>query len=134
MIRLLYAIALGESRGLNQLWEAKPGQNAKLVQMFDGTIIEQMHAPVMEFRASVRYADDDLTGFDLRLRNMGDPMPIPDYDPKWWPVPEDFQWDITSENEASGEEGARLGSYLIPYGQFPCSDFHGIPRGPRSKN
>lgn len=85
-------------------------------------IIDHLHLPTIEMRASVLYTTSDDTWLNMRVRNMTGgrggnlvgPEGIPTYDPVIWPKP--LAYD--SETPAG-----QLACYL----QHPCSQWHGMP-------
>ena len=85
-------------------------------------VIDHLHVPTIEMRASVLYTTADDTWLNMRVRNMtggrggnlAGPEGIPGYDPLVWPKP--LAYD--SETPAG-----QLACYL----QHPCSQWHGMP-------
>jgi hypothetical protein len=126
MLRILYALLRSRITGINVQWNQLPGQVASEVVVEEAVVAEDMKLPKMELTARVRYASQ-MNMFGLRLLNMGAPIPIAGHDPRWWPIPDYFQWDTASENAiADGLDGG--GSYFEKYTQGPCDLWHGMPR------
>lgn len=126
MLRILYALLRSRITGINIQWNQLPGQVASEVVVEEAVVAEDMKLPKMDLRARVRYASQ-MNMFGLRLLNMGAPISIAGHDPRWWPIPDYFQWDTASENAiADGLDGG--GSYFERYSQGPCDLWHGLPR------
>ncbi len=85
-------------------------------------VIDQLHEPTIEMRASVLYTTSDDTWLNMRVRNMtggrGGNLTgedgIPGYNPVVWPKP--LAYD-------SATPAGQLACYL----QHPCSVWHGMP-------
>lgn len=137
---LAFAYRIAQSRiRWKALLQALPGSDPNLITLVDMLVIEAMHEPTLDLRISVMYADAAPAGgmlsdeMGLRLKNMGRSMAEdvagvqPGYDPKWWPAPEPFPWDIASARQESIDE--EYGTYFDCYFQTPCSEWHSMPRG-----
>ncbi|QDV26354.1 hypothetical protein [Aureliella helgolandensis] len=119
------------AQGFNTL----PGNQPDTLVVNDFTIVENMKEPVVEAQILVTHANAAIyEDFALRLHNFGkdiiesnDPN-IPEsanYDPKDWPIPAAFAWDVAGANH----DNRSLGSAYDCYFQSPCSEWHGKPRG-----
>jgi hypothetical protein len=128
MLRVLFAMLRSRISGINERWAGPlPGQEAKMVHLVDALITEDMKQPKMSLRARVRYTGP-ISDFGLRLGNMGGaPIVLEGYDPRWWPIPDLWQWDTASENEVVATEDGG-GSYFEGYSQNPCDLWHSLPR------
>lgn len=126
MLIALHDIARSRINGLNVLF-ANPDPRAKAV-LQRVAIAETLGKPEMSLQATVLWVDAEINQFRLRLDQMGEPMVIPQYDPRWWPVPGDFQWGFHDDDPMNLGIPER-GSYFDCYFQSPCSEWHSMPRG-----
>jgi hypothetical protein len=132
--------------GLAKIWEPLPGQNAKTAFITDYKVIERVGHPELEVQVVVNYGESNNTEFLSRVANMGKPIPIPDYDPRWWPM--DSEWGrLPSGNGAAGNNGdsdnpnfdnaaypyagegdPTKSDYFTGYFQPPGNNRHSLPR------
>ncbi len=146
LIRGAQTIMQSRITGINKLWDAIPGQNAKSTVVLDSKIIERIGYPGIEMQVTVSYGDANPTEFQNRVRNMGKPISIENYDPRWWPI--DNEWgrlpggnghadndgDQDNPNFAMAaypyaESGDPTQSdYFTGYFQPPGSNRHTLPR------
>lgn len=131
MLRLMFAILASRLTGINSKWRALPGQNATTTVVKECVVTENVKEPVMDMRVNVQHTGGTLNDFNLRLGNMGAPIPIAEHDPLWWPIPDYFQYDTASENAQDDEDGWG-GSYFDQYQQSPCNLWHSTPRGAKT--
>jgi hypothetical protein len=148
MVLIRGAMTILNSRitGIAKAWNAIPGQNAKTTTLVDAKIIEKVGYPELELQVTVNYGDANRTEFMSRLNNMGNPIPIDAYDPRWWPI--DNEWgrlpvgngdagnlgDKDNPNFANtaypyAESGDPAKSdYFTGYFQPPGNNRHSLPR------
>lgn len=128
MLRVLFAMLRSRISGINEKWAGPlPGQESRFVHLVEASISENMKEPKLDLRARVRYTGP-MTDFGLRLSNMGNaPIVVNGYDPRWWPIPDLWQWDTASENAVVATANGG-GSYLEGYSQNPCDLWHSLPR------
>jgi hypothetical protein len=148
MVLIRGAMTILNSRitGIAKAWNAIPGQNAKTTTLVDAKVIEKVGHPELELQVTVNYGDANRTEFISRLNNMGNPVPIDAYDPRWWPI--DNEWGrLPDGNGAAGNNGdsdnpefdnaaypyAASGDptksdYFTGYFQSPGNNRHSLPR------
>ena len=133
MLRIMYAILSTRINLLSDEHNSIPGTRAAICMFKEGAITERLGKPEMEMRVLVEYANSSLDDFNFRLEKMGTPLSeaIDNYDPKWWPQPDFWQWDVEAENLIEDDELGG-GSYLEPYHQYPCDLWHSIPRAAKT--
>jgi hypothetical protein len=115
-----------------------PGQQPKTQLTKDFTITESMRRPEIGINVVIQNTGENMIqGMKLRVNNLigktnrvlraGDQLvDEPSHDPKWWPIPPLYTWDVDS---MSGKFGGVLGSAFDQFFQSPNSDWHGKPRG-----
>lgn len=138
LLRAAYTILWSRIRGINLLWEPLPGQKAKNVNLVRASVIERVGLPQLELRVEVRYVAQEDTEFLNRLENMGTAIDVANYDPRWWPV--DNEWGRLPEEDAENpyftmdaypyaESGDPTESdYFTGYFQPPGGNRHTLPR------
>ena len=146
LIRGAETIMRSRITGINKLWLAIPGQNAKTTTVLDSKIIERIGLPEIEMQVTVSYGDSNKTEFLNRVANMGKAIDIPNYDPRWWPI--DNEWGrLPSGNGHAGNTGDKdnpnfrnpaypyaaagdpaKSDYFTGYFQPPGSNRHTLPR------
>lgn len=131
MLRLLFTIVQSRLTGINAQWNPLPGNNATTTLLKEATVSENLKEPVMEIRVNVMHSGGALNDYNLRLENMGKPLPIATYDDRWWPLPDFFQFDTANEN-AEEDDVWWGGSYFEQYFQGPCNLWHSTPRGAKT--
>lgn len=145
LIRGAQTIMQARITGINKLWNALPGQNGKTTYVMDSKVIEKVGHPELELQVTVSYGDANNSEFVNRVANMGAPIPIPSYDPRWWPI--DNEWGRLP----AGNSAANLGDqdnpefhnaaypyaasgdptksdYFTGYFQPPGNNRHSLPR------
>jgi hypothetical protein len=131
MIRAMFAILQSRITAMDPNWNQLPGNNPKGTIISEVVVTEQVGKPNMELRVIVKHSNAGagvaMNQFNLRLQNMGAPIPIPGYSPAEWPMPDFFQWDTVGEN-AKTENANGGGSYFEQYYQTPCNLWHAMPR------
>lgn len=124
LIRGAMTILNSRITGIAKVWNAIPGQNPKTTNLVEAKVIERVGLPEIELQASVNYGDANKTEFISRLANMGNPIPIPDYDPRWWPV--DNEWGRlpagNSGENAGDSENPEFDNVAYPYAGFGSPD------------
>lgn len=91
LLRVGFAIILSRISGLKRTWKKQPGQNPQSVILKEGVVVETLGKPELEIRATVMYTSQEaaagaiINEYNLRLGNLGKPLQIKDYDPRWWP-------------------------------------------------
>ena len=87
-ITLLYS----RIRGINSLWNPLPGQNPSNVLLRQFKVVENTKEPELDLFCAVQFqdSDGDRKEFPARLASLGAPINIAGYDPKWWPI--DNEW------------------------------------------
>ncbi len=117
LIRGAMTILAARISGMAMVWNAIPGQNPKTTTLVDAKVIEKVGHPELELQVTVNYGDSNRTEFLSRLENMGYPLPIPDYDPRWWPI--DNQWgrlpDGNNNTENGDEDNPNFDNDAYPY-------------------
>jgi hypothetical protein len=138
LLRGAFTILYARIRGIDMLWNPLPGQVPKRVQMLTTTVSEQVGKPELDLNVTVQYTQQERGEFALRLANMGEPFSIPGYDPRWWPV--DNEWGrMMSEDVANpffrsaavpyaAEGEPQHSDYCDIYIQPPYSQRHTLPR------
>lgn len=109
------------------LANAIPGQHPKTQVIKDFTIMESIGKPEVGVSVLVSNSGEPMfNGLRLRVNTLlGKEMSLPGgYDPKWWPIPPAYTWDVESMSEKW-----ELGSAYDQYFQSPASEWHGKPRG-----
>jgi hypothetical protein len=129
MLVALHDIARSRIKGLdittpfNMAGQKVPGAIATTI-LESISITEVLGKPELRLRARVRYVDEKLTFWKLRLAELGQKMVIPFYDERFWPIPEAFPWSAEADPTVGDQ-----GSYLEGYYQIPCHRWHVMPRG-----
>ncbi len=79
-------------RGINLVWDPLPGQVPVKTLISQFRIAENVKKPELELMVQVHFAseNEDKKELPVRLANLGALFDIPDYDPKWWPI--DNEW------------------------------------------
>ncbi len=131
LLRLIYVIIQSRLTGINRKWKQLPGNNPASCIVDNCVITEDLKSPSLEARVHVRHTGSDMDSFGMRLENMGKPITLENYDPRWWPIPGYFQYDVTSENDEKATERWG-GSYFEQYNQSPCDMWHSLPRGAKT--
>lgn len=131
MLRLLFVIAQSRLTSINSKWRQLPGNNPLGTVIKEAVVTESLKEPTMELRVNVLHAEGQLNDFNLRLENMGSPIPIAIYDERWWPIPDYFQFNTANEN-AEEDDVWWGGSYFEQYFQGPCNLWHSTPRGAKT--
>ncbi len=120
------------------LANAVPGQSPKTQLTKDFTITESMRRPEIGINVVIQNTGENMIrGMNLRVNNLigktnrvlnvnGNLVNEPSHDPRWWPIPPLYTWDVES---MSGKEGGKLGSAFDQFFQSPNSEWHGKPRG-----
>lgn len=138
LLRGAYTILHSRLTGLNLHWDPLPGQRIAKVHLVDCQVIEEVGKPELELRVNAIYTEAEKGEFHLRLLNMGRPIQLPNYDPRWWPV--DNEWGrMLAEDKLNpffntaalpyGASGtAAKSDYCDIYLQPPYSQRHTLPR------
>jgi hypothetical protein len=104
-----------------------PGFNPHDQIVKDFTLVESMNQPELSVSCVIQHAGDQLhRDFLLRVDSVGRELPFANYDPRWWPIPPAFTWDVASMNSL---EKKFFGSNYDMYSQTPQDSWHGKPRG-----
>lgn len=90
LIRGAYTILETRIGGLGKLWNPQPGTNGRTTNLTDSKIIERVGHPELELQFSVIFGDSNKTELAVRAANIGRAISIPGYDPRWWPI--DNEW------------------------------------------
>lgn len=98
LLRQAHTILFARIRGVAAKLTPIPGQDPKVVTLLDMQVIEQVGVPELDLRVKVQYGTEngDMSEMMLRLQNLGapffegQPQQIAPYDPKWWPI--DNEW------------------------------------------
>lgn len=147
LIRGAQTIVQSRITGINRLWNAIPGQNGKTTYVIDSRVVEKVGHPEIELQITVSYGNANNSEFVNRVENMGAPIPIPDYDPRWWPI--DNEWGrLPAGNGNVGNAGdsgnpefynaaypyavddgdPAKSDYFTGYFQSPSNNRHSLPR------
>lgn len=146
LIRGAQTIVQARITGINKLWAPLPGQNGKSTYVIDSRVVEKVGHPEIELQVTVGYGTANTTEFLQRVANMGNPIPIDDYDPRWWPV--DNEWgrlpmgngavDNAGDSENpefdnvaypyATEGDPEKSDYFTGYFQSPGNNRHSLPR------
>jgi hypothetical protein len=146
LIRGAMTILNARITGLAKVWNAIPGQNPKTTTLVDAKVIEEVGNPELDLQVTVNYGDANKTEFLSRLANMGNPILIPSYDPRWWPI--DNEWGrLPAGNGNAGNVGDSANpnfqnaaypyagsgdptqsDYFTGYFQPPGNNRHSLPR------
>ncbi len=146
LLRGLYTILWSRIRGINKLWDPIPGHKPNTVNLVRAMVLERTGLPQMELRVEVKYTAQDDTEFHNRLTNMGLPIDIAGYDPRWWPI--DNEWGrLPNGSGVAGNQGDKdnpnfampaypyaesgdptKSDYFTGYFQSPGSNRHTLPR------
>ena len=103
-----------------------PGNNPHSHIIKDYTVIEVLGKPELSIDVVVQNTSDPLfIDFQHRLLRMGQNFEFANYDPRWWPIPPAFPWDVASMNS----EKLNIGSHFDMFPQTPQDQWHGKPRG-----
>ena len=139
LLRGAYSILYARIRGIDQKWDPLPGQIPKKVQVLTTTVTEAVGKPELTLQVTVQYTQQEFGEFHLRLGNMGDPIPIPNYDPRWWPVQSVRRRWMGEDDENPNFRNDNLfwyhdkglpteSNYFDPYIEPPHSERHTTPR------
>lgn len=92
LLRGAVTILYSRIRGINTLWNPLPGQNPVTVILSQFRVVENTKEPELDLFCAVQFTDidGDRKEFPARLKNLGAPISIAGYDPKWWPI--DNEW------------------------------------------
>ena len=138
LLRAAYTILWSRIRGINLLWDPLPGQKPKTVNLVRASVIERVGLPQLELRVEVKYVSQENTEFLHRTQNLGTAIDVANYDPRWWPV--DNEWGRLPEEDKDNpyfdmpaypyaESGDPTKSdYFTGYFQSPGSNRHTLPR------
>ncbi len=146
LLRGLYTILWSRIRGINKLWDPLPGHKPNTVNLVRAMVLERIGLPQLELRVEVKYTAQEDSEFHNRLINMGLPIDIADYDPRWWPV--DNEWGrLPNGNGTVGNQGDKdnpyftmpaypyaesgdptKSDYFTGYFRSPASNRHTLPR------
>jgi hypothetical protein len=138
LLRAAYTILWSRIRGIDKLWTPVPGQKAKNVLLVNASVFERVGLPQLELRVAVKYTAQDNTEFLNRMGRLGEAIDIANYDPRWWPV--DNEWGrLPAEDKENpyfdmdAYPYAELGDpdksdYFVGYFQPPGSNRHTLPR------
>lgn len=145
LIRGAHTLLRSRITGINKAWLPLPGQLAKGTTVLESKIIERVGLPELEMQWTIRYGSSSKEEFYNRTTNMGNAIDILNYDPRWWPI--DNEWGRLPAGTGSGnlgdndnpeftnpgypyaDSGDPLDSdYFSGYFQPPGSNRHTLPR------
>jgi len=114
LLRAAYTILWSRIRGINLLWDPLPGHKAKTVDLIRASVIERIGIPQLELRIEVKYVSQEETEFLHRLQNFGTAIDVANYDPRWWPV--DNEWGRLPNGNGAVATAAVVGPPAVPAG------------------
>ncbi len=140
LLRGAYTILWSRIRGINKLWKPIPGQLGTNTHLVQARVVERVGLPQLELHVDVSYTGDNTanTEFHNRMKNLGNPIDIPAYDPRWWPI--DNEWGRLPEKDSENPNFQNAAypyatsgdptksDYFTGYYQHPGINRHTLPR------
>lgn len=98
---------------LVKAWNPVPGklidgQDGNLTLLQSLAVSEQVGVPELELSAHVRYNRPEHNEMHLRLQQLGAPIDVTSYDPRWWPMDSVFGRDMIEDEHNPYFQAANL--------------------------